>query len=514
MDSTGIFWFTNDLRLHDQRALLEASQQVESLACIYILDHRHHLIHNHKREEAHLNIQKIDLGNHKIEKSHDSTLIKKNSIDQQKYIWSADENSSFGHAKQQFLYESLTSLAQSLSELNQELVILTGSPKNIINELIDEISADKVFRSNNPGNYENTIWKELKSQNIKRKSSLIQNKVSFTSIDTHTLFDRSDLTFKINDLADSFSKFKKVVSHYTISKPLKKIDWLPAPPNNLPLSISLEDSVFFKRPSLHTESKANKHIELSDKPEDHTSKNKVNGGENFGLTHLSSYFSGSYPSSYKKTRNELDGWTSSTKFSFWLANGTLSPKKIIASLKDFEHQKIENESTYWILFELLWREYFQWYAHKFDYKLFVHKGIKKTKPLTSFYNERYQRWRSGSTSYPLINALMKQLNATGYMSNRGRQIVASCFVHELQLDWRFGAAYFERHLIDYDVASNWGNWQYLAGVGADPRGHRRFDIQKQTQQYDPHNIFIDKWKGEVSLHPNDSVDAADWPIHH
>jgi deoxyribodipyrimidine photo-lyase len=107
---------------------------------------------------------------------------------------------------------------------------------------------------------------------------------------------------------------------------------------------------------------------------------------------------------------------------------------------------------------------------------------------------------------------MKQLKATGYMSNRGRQLVASCFVHELGLDWRYGAAYMEQHLVDYDMASNWGNWQYLAGVGADPRGHRRFDLVKQTRTYDPQQLFIKRWGADKSAPPLDSVDAADWPV--
>lgn len=97
------------------------------------------------------------------------------------------------------------------------------------------------------------------------------------------------------------------------------------------------------------------------------------------------------------------------------------------------------------------------------------------------------------------------------MSNRGRQLVASCFVHELELDWRYGAAFFEQQLIDYDVASNWGNWQYLAGVGADPRGHRRFDLQKQAHQYDPDGEFIKRWNGNVES-TLDWIDAADWPV--
>ncbi len=114
---------------------------------------------------------------------------------------------------------------------------------------------------------------------------------------------------------------------------------------------------------------------------------------------------------------------------------------------------------------------------------------------------------------------MRQLNQTGYMSNRGRQLVASCLVHELGLDWRYGAAYFETQLMDYDVGSNWGNWQYLAGVGANPRGSRQFNLAKQAHTYDPKGEFVAKWCGTACGKLNalenltlDSVDIVDWPI--
>ena len=161
---------------------------------------------------------------------------------------------------------------------------------------------------------------------------------------------------------------------------------------------------------------------------------------------------------------------------------------------------------------MLWREYYQWYAHRHQSALFSLKGIGAGNPSTSFYPERYQKWCHGNTPFPIINALMNQLNTTGYMSNRGRQLVASCFVHELNLDWRYGATYLEQLLIDYDTASNWGNWQYLAGVGADPRGHRKFDLNKQTATYDPNGKFINHWQGTSHLTTLDSMDAADWPI--
>ena len=149
-------------------------------------------------------------------------------------------------------------------------------------------------------------------------------------------------------------------------------------------------------------------------------------------------------------------------------------------LKKYESLNGKNQSTYWIFFELLWREYFQWYAHHYKESLYKISGVTGIRPLSSFYAERLKKWEQGTTPYPLVNALMNQLVSTGYMSNRGRQIVASCLVNELELDWRYGASFMESHLIDYDVASNWGNWQSIAGVGSDGK-KKHFDLNKQTK---------------------------------
>ncbi|MEO0444126.1 MAG: DASH family cryptochrome, partial [Pseudomonadota bacterium] len=238
------------------------------------------------------------------------------------------------------------------------------------------------------------------------------------------------------------------------------------------------------------------------------------GGSTLALEHLNHYFSpkNRHPSRYKQTRNDLDGWWNSCKLSCWLAHRCLSPRQVVQTLQEYEQAVERNDSTEWIYLELLWREYFQWYAYHYDKQLFAFSGITQRKPLTSFYPQRFKQWCEGSSQWPLVNACMKQLNQTGFMSNRGRQIVASCLVNELQIDWRYGAAYFEEKLIDYDVGANWGNWQYIAGVGADPRGGRHFHIEKQTQQYDPNSEFIQKWQGRTTSMPIDHLDAADWPI--
>ncbi|MDP6880407.1 MAG: FAD-binding domain-containing protein, partial [Alteromonas macleodii] len=182
-----------------------------------------------------------------------------------------------------------------------------------------------------------------------------------------------------------------------------------------------------------------------------------------------------------------------TKLSAWLANGSLSAREVIRQVQQFEATVEKNDSTYWIYFELLWREFFHWLQCKYGANWFRFSGIQGKKPSTQHCPETFALWCEGKTGYPIVDACMRQLAETGYMSNRGRQLVASCFVHELRQDWRYGAAWFEHQLIDYDVGSNWGNWLYLAGVGSDPRGHRQFNLQKQTEIYDSDGQFRKKW---------------------
>ena len=103
------------------------------------------------------------------------------------------------------------------------------------------------------------------------------------------------------------------------------------------------------------------------------------------------------------------------------------------------------------------------------------------------------RWCHGQTGEPLVDAAMRELAATGYLSNRLRQVVASYLMYDLHGDWRAGAAWFEHCLLDYDPYSNQGNWLYIAGRGTDPRGGRRFNLPKQTQDHDAHGSYRRLW---------------------
>ncbi|WP_369742762.1 DASH family cryptochrome [Pseudidiomarina sp. PP-1MA] len=447
----GLMWFEHDLRVQDHSLLRLAATETDQLICVYCVNPK----------------------------------------------WFSPNRyglRSMGQHRWRFLQQSLRQLHQQLASLGQQLLVSYRPPLETIARLISQCGIDVLYRSEQAGYYEQQYWDIVRQR---------YPFLDYVQEHTHSLFEQAQLASLLQPFPSSFSKFRKALEQGAagnrlidaIATPLAAPASLPPPPAQLAkLAASLAPYTDLQLPTTPADTPL------------------FDGGCEAGLTHLQAYFAAAHAQTYKQTRNSLDEFSHSTKFSPWLANGSLSPRQILAQLRLHEAQQGANDSTYWILFELLWREYFYWYARHYQQRLFAFAGISQRPSRTSFYAGRFQKWCQGNTPFPIVNACMKQLNATGYMSNRGRQLVASCLVHELGLDWRYGAAYFEQQLVDYEVAANWGNWQYLAGVGADPRGHRWFDLAKQTAQYDPQQEFIKRWQGDQFDHQLDHVDAADWPL--
>jgi deoxyribodipyrimidine photolyase len=198
------------------------------------------------------------------------------------------------------------------------------------------------------------------------------------------------------------------------------------------------------------------------------------------------------PLSYFETRNELMGRDGSTKFSAFLSSGVLDVRYLYNEVRHFEKLHGATKSSGWIIFELLWREFFYWHYQKYQHHYFSKNGLKgKLSFEVIKLHSREQLFHL--TQEPFFHAALNELYATGFLSNRARQIFASIWINDLKLDWRAGARLFEEELIDYDVYSNYGNWMYLAGVGVDPRGLRIFNVQKQLQTYDPQGEYLRKW---------------------
>ena len=176
--------------------------------------------------------------------------------------------------------------------------------------------------------------------------------------------------------------------------------------------------------------------------------------------------------------------------------GCLSPRTVYQEVSRYENERVANEDTYWLIFELLWRDFFQFQFRKHGADFFSATGIRDVKKDWRRDREAFGRWADGETGVPFVDANMRELNRTGYMSNRGRQNVASFLADALRLDWRWGAAYFEERLIDYDVASNWGNWAYQAGVGNDSRDNY-FNVLSQAEYYDSNADYVTTWLPEL-----------------
>jgi deoxyribodipyrimidine photo-lyase len=223
---------------------------------------------------------------------------------------------------------------------------------------------------------------------------------------------------------------------------------------------------------------------------------------------VTAYFSADspLPHTYKETRNQMLGPDYSTKFALWLGSGAVSPRRILCELAKFEAEAGETRSSYWIWFELLWRDFFRFQCSKVGTRAF-HVGGPRGVTGIAWKNDAglFEAWRRGRTGYPLVDASMVELNSTGFMSNRSRQIVASFLAKDMGVDWRLGAAHFEETLIDYDCPANWGNWAYGAGVGCDPREDRYFSIPKQGKVYDSEAAYIRTWLPAIAHLPTSQL---------
>tara|TARA_B110000879_G_scaffold206292_1_gene288044 strand:- start:24 stop:1307 length:1284 start_codon:yes stop_codon:yes gene_type:complete len=370
-----------------------------------------------------------------------------------------------GEHRVNFIHQALIDLDVSLQGFGQQLIVLQNNGLTPLLNVIDSLEFTDVSAEWHCGVNEQSQWAELKK---------LRPQLSFIQENGSTLFQASQFPFAIENLPASFSPFRKKVEKYC------QVESLSAPIQAMPASSICQISF--------------DSIDVNRLP---TSKNyyaALEGGETKALEQLKYYlWDTDQITTYKETRNGLDGWEFSSKLSAWLAQGCISPKYIYHALSQYEAERTKNDSTYWLFFELLWREFFHWNQYKHKAALFSKSGVQGVAKASSVDLKTLQCWQQGDTGYPIVDACMRQLLRTGFMSNRGRQLVASCFVHELGQDWRYGARHFEHQLVDFDVASNWGNWQYLAGVGADPRGHRQFNLVKQTEFYDPQKSFIAHW---------------------
>jgi deoxyribodipyrimidine photo-lyase len=392
-------------------------------------------------------------------------------FDESQFVESEYGFKKTGSFRTQFLLESLTDLDKNLRELGSGLIVLKGKPEVEIPKVVARYKANKVVAKRE------VSYEERQTETLVQEA-LFKLKCELQTFSTSTLYHAEDLPFSIKDIPDVFTKFRKKTEKDAVIRP------------------SFEAPVQIKSPEIETLNLPSiEDLGLPFLPIDSRAVLIFKGGESQAIARLNHYFfETKCISDYKETRNGLIGADYSSKFSPWLALGCISPRFIFRELQQYEEEFGANDSTYWLVFELLWRDYFRFMMKKHQSKWFEKAGIKTNKiKLFNDNVQKLQNWIEGKTGVEFVDANMIELKLTGFMSNRGRQNVASYLCNDLKLDWRLGAAYFEQQLVDYDVCSNWGNWAYLAGVGNDPRDNRYFNIDKQAAVYDKNSKYRNLW---------------------
>lgn len=391
---TGLVWFKNDLRLHDNEALTKAIQECAELIFCYAIEQDH--------------FKELDLG------------FKISDINRYK-----------------FLEQSVVNLQDHLDKLGGHLLIGSDSAVQLLPELVEKYNISDIYAE------EEYASEEL---NLINRIQKILPEVKFHFYWGKTLYHKDDIPFSISNIPLSSKAYR--IPAGKESEPRKTLK----APTKLKSVKNVKNTKF---PSY-------KKFDFTKKEYD-SAKPLLEGGETKASERLQYYtFKSELLTGYRWTRNRSQGLDYSSKLSPYLALGCISPREIFEKVKEYENKIKKNQSTWWLVFELVWRDFFTFKGMKFGDEIFKTKGYKNKEIPFDNNQENFQKWCEGRTGIPFVDAHMRQLNQTGYMSNRGRVNCASYFVHDLNIDWTWGAAYFESKLIDYDVSSNWMNWHMQA----------------------------------------------------
>jgi len=457
-DDTAIWWVRADCRLHDNYALTHAARAGECLP-VHVFDPR-------------------EFGERP---------------------YGGPESFAFektGAHRARFRAGSVRDLRGSLRDAGSDLVVAHERAERALSRVAEAVDADVVYCAEYPTPEEQRARE--------RVAEALPEGTRVESRWGRTLYHPDDLPTAPAAIADTFTPFRQTVEKAPGCEPREPLDApsLPA----LPAAVADGALDVGSVPSPADLGVADESDWAAVAVADERAVLPFRGGESRGLERLETYvWTRDRLREYKETRNGMLGADYSSKLSPWLNLGCLSPREVHREVRAYERERVANDSTYWLVFELLWRDFFQFQFVKHGSQQFRREGIRERDDVRWSGGDRvYEAWTRGETGIPFVDANMRELNATGYMSNRGRQNVASFLANNCRVDWRKGAAYFETQLVDYDPASNYGNWAYQSQVGNDSRDSY-FDIVKQARRYDEDADYVKRWCPELTpLPPEDA----------
>ena len=344
-------------------------------------------------------------------------------------------------ARVNFIYESLSKINKQLNNHNASLQILKGQIDDVWEKLVTTYDVQKVY-----------LNKDYEPYAIKRDQK-IKEFLNSKGIEMKTFKDQ--VIFEEDEIVKADGK------PYTVFTPYKR-KWLEKF-TKVNLNLIADFDNFYKKiidfPTLNQLGLKNSPLKV----------------KNYSLKNVSTY---------SETRN-FPNLDSTSYLSPHLRFGTISVRQIITELKN-------KSETF--LSELIWREFFMQIIFHFPHV--VTKNFRPKYDGIQWVNnkEDYDNWCQGKTGYPLVDAGMRQLNETGYMHNRVRMVTAGFLCKHLLIDWRYGEAYFAKKLLDYELSSNNGNWQWAAGTGCDAAPYFRiFNPIEQLKKFDKTLTYTKKW---------------------
>jgi len=360
------------------------------------------------------------------------------------------ENLDADDARVTFIHEELTRMHRFLSEVGSSLFVRRGKVTEVFKELIDTFDLQEVYTNRDYEPYATQRDEEAK--------------------DFLSLMNVPLLSFKDQVIFETNEIVKQDGSPYKVYTPYSK-KWLSQLSETFYACFTTSDLLenFYKFTSnlISLEEIGFRPSAIKVLPFD-TSESMVNG--------------------YEGTRN-FPGVQGTSRLSPHLRFGTVSVRKCV--------QNALKSSNTTFLKELIWREFFMQILWHFPKTVLCNFKPKYDGILWRNKQKEYQAWCDGNTGYPIVDAGMRELNSTGFMHNRVRMITASFLCKHLLIDWRWGEMYFAKKLLDFDLAQNVGNWQWVAGTGCDAAPYFRiFNPTEQVKKFDKDFAYIKKWVPE------------------
>ncbi|MCB0687829.1 MAG: deoxyribodipyrimidine photo-lyase [Saprospiraceae bacterium] len=356
-----------------------------------------------------------------------------------------------------FIYKTIKELKLEVQKLGSDIIVKKGDPLNVWKKLMDEFEVTSVFFNRDYEPY-------AKDRDNVVKNFLEQKKVRVFTFKDHLIFESNEVTKTDGDPYVVFTPYKKVWLehlHNLVSKGSGVVPAFKTTSADLQRLIKMKSEDLFTLKSIGFE-------ELDFEYPDAEAEEKL-------------------LLNYDKTRDfpALDG---TSRLGIHLRFGTISLRGLV--------DRVRNLNAVY-LSELIWREF---YSHILDrFPEVINHSFRPQYDQIEWLNDEndFKRWCAGKTGYPIVDAGMRQLNQTGYMHNRVRMITASFLTKHLLIDWRWGEAYFASKLLDYDLASNNGGWQWAAGSGTDAAPYFRiFNPESQQKKFDPEWKYVKTWVPE------------------